>query len=80
VAKRKVWDVTFDKKAGEWKGEVRGGDRATVRGNKAEVVKRTTTVARNAPRETQVVIRKKDNTIQEERTYPRGSDPRATKG
>jgi hypothetical protein len=73
MPKRRVYDVKPGPKGEGWQGKARGAERASVAGEtKAEVVKRTTKVAKNQAL-SQVVIRKKDMTIQEERTY--GKDP-----
>ena len=79
MADRKIYDVK--KTEAGWEGIARGGERASVTGpTKAEVVKRTTEIAKNSPMDTSVVIRKQDGKIQEERTFPRSSDPTSSKG
>lgn len=76
---RKVFTVGTDPKGG-WRGEARGSTRAVAKGeNKAEVVKRTIEVAKKQPK-AQVRIKGKNGRIQEERTYPRSSDPKRTPG
>jgi len=76
---RKVYTVGTDPKGG-WRGEVRGSTRAVAKGaNKAEVVRRTIEVAKKQPG-AQVRIKGKNGRIQQERTYPRSSDPRRTRG
>ncbi|HEU4737695.1 MAG TPA: DUF2188 domain-containing protein [Solirubrobacterales bacterium] len=64
-----------------WRGESGG---QTVRGTKAptkaETVKQTAEVARNAPEPVSVKIHKENGRIQEERTYPRKADPPGSKG
>ncbi len=76
---RKIYTVGTDSKGG-WRGEVRGSTRAVAKGdNKAEVVKRTIEVAKKQPR-AQVRIKGKNGRIQQERTYPRSSDPKRIRG
>ena len=63
-----------------WKGVMEHAGRASVTGeNKQDVVNRTVAMAKNHSK-CSVVIHKMDGTIQEERTYPRSSDPISTKG
>lgn len=58
-----------------WQGKKEGGERASVKGNtKEEVLKKTIEIAKNQG-DASVVIHKQDGKIQEERTYPKGSDP-----
>lgn len=77
---RKVYTVQSDPKGGGWRGEAQGSARAVAKGsNKAEVVKKTIETAKKQP-EAQVRIKGRDGRIQEERSYPRSSDPRRTKG
>ena len=76
---RKVYTVGPDPKGG-WRGDAKGSNRAVAKGdNKAEVVKRTIDVAKKQP-SAQVRIKGKNGRIQEERTYPRSSDPGRTRG
>jgi hypothetical protein len=76
---RKVYIVETDPKGG-WRGKAKGSTRAVAKGdNKAEVVKRTTEVAKKQPK-ARVRIKGKNGRIQNERTYPRSSDPRRTPG
>ena len=76
---RKVYTVETDPKGG-WRGRAKGSTRAVAKGdNKAEVVKRTTEVAKKQPK-AQVRIKGKNGRIQQERTYPRSRDPRRTPG
>jgi hypothetical protein len=76
---RKIYTVETDPKGG-WRGKAKGSTRAVAKGdNKAEVVKRTTEVAKKQPK-AQVRIKGKNGRIQNERTYPRSSDPRSTPG
>ena len=58
-----------------WQGKKEGGARASVKGNtKEEVLKKTIEIAKNQG-DASVVVHKQDGKIQEERTYPKGSDP-----
>lgn len=78
MSKRKTYHVT--KTEDGWQGKVQGGKRASVTGDtKAEVVKKTTDLAKSGGN-TSVKIHKSDGKIQEERTYPRSSDPYPPKG
>jgi hypothetical protein len=58
-----------------WEGKKEGSERASVTGNtKEEVVKKTIELAKKQE-DSSVVIHKQDGKIQEERTYPKSSDP-----
>lgn len=73
---RKVYDVI--KVQSDWKGIVRGGEKASVVAKtKQEAVSKTISIAKNKDL-SQVVIRDKTGKIQSERTY--GNDPRTSKG
>jgi hypothetical protein len=76
MAKRKVIDVSPSGDA--WEVRQRGGERASGRfDKKTDAVDRARELAKNE-KPAQVVIRKKDGVIQEERTY--GSDPFPPRG
>lgn len=78
MSKRKTYHIT--KTEDGWQGKLAGGQRASVKGEtKVEVVKKTTDLAKSAGN-TSVKIHKSDGKIQEERTYPRSSDPHPPKG
>ena len=63
-----------------WKGQIANKSKASVEGaTKQEVVKKTIELAKKE-KLAQVIIHKADGKIQEERTYPRSSDPRGSKG
>lgn len=63
-----------------WQGKKEGGQRASVTGpTKEEVVKQTTDLAKRQ-NTSSVIIHKQDGKIQEERTYPKSSDPFPPKG
>ena len=75
---RKNYHVT--KTDNGWQGKVQNGQRASVvGGTKSEVVQKTIEIAKNQP-SASVKIHKADGKIQEERTYPRKSDPYPPKG
>jgi hypothetical protein len=78
MAKRTTYHVTKTDEG--WQGKKPGADRASVTGpTKKQVVEKTIEIAKKQP-ESSVVIHRKDNIIQEERTYPRSSDPNPPKG
>jgi hypothetical protein len=73
---RKIYDVVPED--GDWRVEARGARRASgVFDTKDEAVKRAVELAK-AHELGQVVIRKRDGTVQEERTF--GRDPYPPKG
>ncbi|HCT29243.1 MAG TPA: hypothetical protein DIW31_00560 [Bacteroidales bacterium] len=73
MAQRKIYHVTKTDEG--WQGKLEGGQRASVKGDtKEEVVKKTIELAKNQE-DSSVRIHKLDGEIQEERTYPRKSDP-----
>ena len=75
---RKTYHVT--KTDSGWQGKVEGGKRASVTGEtKEEVKQKTIDIAKNQG-DTSVVIHKGDGKIQEERTYPKSSDPYPPEG
>ena len=75
MPKRKVYDVSPGEDG--WQVKVRGASRASNRfDNKKEAVERGRELAKG--QEGQLVIRKQDGTIQEERTY--SSDPYPPRG
>ena len=78
MTKRKTYHVT--KMDDGWKGKLEKGDRASVKGKtKQEVVKKTIEIAKKQGNSS-VKIHKQDGKIQEERTYPKGTDPFPPKG
>lgn len=78
IMARKVYHVT--KTEDGWQGKAEDGKRASVTGStKEEVVKRTIEIAKNQG-DSSVKIHKSDGKIQEERTYPKSSDPYLPKG
>jgi len=78
MTKRKTYHVT--KTDDGWQGKLEGGQRASVKGGtKDEVLKKTIDVAKKQGISS-VKIHKSDGKIQEERTYPKKSDPFPPKG
>lgn len=68
-----------DRDSEKWRLEKEGANRAKQTfGTKDEALKGLRDAV--GPNGGSVRIRKVDNTIQEERTYPRSKDPRRTKG
>lgn len=78
MASRTVYEVA---PAGEgWTVKKQGAQRAGSRHDtKDDAVSRGMQVAKNA-RPSQLIIKKADGTVQEERTYPRSSDPYPPRG
>jgi len=73
MTKRKTYHVT--KPDDGWQGKLEGGQRASAKGNtKEEVLKKTIEIAKNQDNSS-VKIHKSDGKFQEERTYPKKSDP-----
>lgn len=65
---------------GGWQGKKEGADRASFKANtKAEAMQGTIQIAKNQG-ESQVIVHKENGQFQEERTYPRSSDPHPPKG
>jgi hypothetical protein len=78
MTERKTYHVT--KTSNGWQGKLENGKRASITGDiKAEVVKMTTEIAKKQSNSS-VIIHKSDGKIQEERTYPKKSDPFPPKG
>ena len=78
MAKRKTYHVT--KTDDGWQGKLEGGKRASVTGDtKKEVVQKTIGIAKKQD-ESSVKIHKADGKFQEERTYPKKSDPYPPRG
>lgn len=72
---RRVYHVT--KTEGGWQGKQEGSMSPVVRGEtKRDVVTRTIEIAKQQPLSS-VRIHRANGTIEEERTYPRSSDPRS---
>ncbi|CAO3453681.1 hypothetical protein [Azospirillum argentinense] len=73
------YSLSKDAKSDKWRLEKEGSDRAKrVFDTKAEALKELKDAV--GPNGGSVRIRKEDNTIQEERTYPRSSDPKKSPG
>jgi len=78
MAKRKTYHVT--KTEDGWQGKLEGGKKASVKGKtKEEVMRKTIEIAKNKGNSS-VKIHKQNGQIQEERTYPKGTDPYPPKG
>jgi hypothetical protein len=79
MTQRKTYHVTKTEEG--WQGKVEGGQRASIAGNtKAEVMQKTIEIAKNHNGNSNVIIHKQDGKFQEERTYPKSSDPSQTPG
>jgi len=75
---RKIYHIT--KTDDGWQGKKEGAQRASVTGvTKEEVTKKTIELAKKQD-VSSVIIHKQDGKIQEERTYPKSSDPFPPKG
>lgn len=73
MAERKKYHVT--KTDDGWQAKKEGGQRASLTGQtKVEVVKQAVELAKKQDTAS-VVIHKQDGRIQEERTFPKSSDP-----
>jgi len=78
MAKRKTYHVT--KTEDGWQGKLEDGKKASVKGKtKQEVMKKTIEIAKKQGNSS-VKIHKQNGKIQEERTYPKGTDPYPPKG
>ncbi|MAL18500.1 MAG: hypothetical protein CL670_12445 [Balneola sp.] len=78
MAKRNTYHITKTKDG--WKGSTENAKRASVTGDtKREVQEKTINIAKNKGNSS-VVIHGRNGRIQEERTYPKGSDPYPPKG
>ena len=63
-----------------WQGKAEDGKRASVKGDtKKEVVDQMRDLAKRQG-DVSLIIHKENGQFQEERTYPRSSDPRISKG
>jgi hypothetical protein len=73
MTKRKIYHVI--KTDNGWQSKLEGGQRASVKeGTKSEVVKQTIEIAKNQGNSS-IKIHKSNGKFQEERTYPKKSDP-----
>jgi hypothetical protein len=73
--------IDIVKRGDRWVGERKGGGRIYVEGGtKAKAVSNAAKKAKRDPRSVSLRIHGKDGRIQEERTYPRASDPASSKG
>jgi Uncharacterized protein conserved in bacteria (DUF2188) len=77
---RVVYEVQHDARQSDWKVIAEGATRASAREDtKDAAVRRAVELAKAKPLG-QVRVKKMDGTLQYERTYPRSSDPRRTRG
>ena len=75
------YHLTRDKKRGGWQLEKDGSDRARARfETKADALKGGALKAAVGRDGGSVKIHKQNGRIQQERTYPRGRDPKSSKG
>lgn len=73
MTKRKIYHVA--KTENGWQGKIEGAQRASIIGkNKEEVLKQTIDLAKNQGNSS-IKIHKSDGKFQEERTYPKKTDP-----
>jgi hypothetical protein len=73
--------IDIVKRGDRWVGERKGGGRIYADGaTKAKAVSNAAKKAKRDPRNVTLRIHGKDGRIQEERTYPRASDPVSSKG
>ena len=79
MAKQKVYTVQKRSSKPGWKVKKKGGKVVAKTDTKAKAVK-TATATASKDKRSSVVIHKADGKVQEERTYPRGSDPSKSKG
>ena len=77
MAKRTTF--TVEKASEGWKAVQAGGGTVSEGATKADVVRQTVRLAK-AEESASIKIKGRNGRIQEERTYPRRSDPRRTKG
>jgi len=81
MAKLPSYHLTRDKKRGGWQLEKAGSDRATARfPTKQEALKAGALRSAVGREGGSVRIHKQDGRIQQERTYPRGRDPKSSRG
>ncbi len=78
MAKRTNYHVT--KTESGWQGKIEKSKRASVTGSTKEEVKQQTIRIAKSKGKSSVTIHKTDGTFQEERTYPKSSDPHPPKG
>lgn len=78
MSKRNRYHIT--KTDDGWKGAKENSQRASVTGRTKEEVQQKTIDMAKGQGNSSVVIHGRDGKIQEERTYPKGSDPYPPKG
>ena len=79
MAKRKVYTVSKRSSKKGWQVKEKGGKVVAKAPTKTRAVRDGAKVARKQKRSS-LIIRKTNGRIQEERTYPRGSDRRKSRG
>lgn len=77
MPKRKTFTVS--KSGAGWKASESGGNVVASGKRKSDVVRDAARIARQQP-SASLRIQGRDGRIQDERTYPRSSDPRRSKG
>lgn len=81
MAKLKKYDLSYDKKQGDWVLKERGADRATKRFDTKSVATKGGVLSGAIGKQGgSVAIRLKKGTIEEERTFPRSADPSSSEG
>jgi hypothetical protein len=81
MSKLKKFDFQYDKKKGDWVLKERGNDRAVRRfDTKGKGTKGGVLGGAIGQQGGSIAIRKKNGTIQEERTFPRSADPKKSPG
>jgi hypothetical protein len=78
MAERKVYHV--NKTEDGWEGKLEDGHRSSITGpDKDEVVKQTIELAKKSE-PSSIIIHTQDGRIEEERTFPRSTDPHPPRG
>jgi len=81
MANLKKYEVSYDGKAENWKLKEQGSGRVVAQASlKADLVAGRKLAQLLRGEGGSVRIKKMDNKIQEERTYPRSKDPKKSKG
>jgi Uncharacterized protein conserved in bacteria (DUF2188) len=79
-AKRAVYEVQYDAHKRNWRVIAEGSANASARADTKDAAIRRAVEFANAKPLGQVRVKRMDGTLQYERTYPRSSDPRRTRG
>jgi hypothetical protein len=80
MPKQKLRRVEVRRRETGWVAAEKGGPPIIEARTKSVVVKKAAAAARKTGEPTTLRIHDKNGRFQEERTYPRGSDPRRSKG